>query len=780
MKTKKTERRLSVLLLLPFLGVITALGMAASALIYYGGKNSTQEMTQNVVEQLTHRVEQNTRDHLAQAQLVAQTVTSAITSDQVNPIDQASLERLFWQTKAIADSASYVYLGRSNGDFIGVESNLEQPATSFVRMRNEQTGENWRAYLAAMPGDRSVAAANRLTTYDPRQRIWYKLAVEKQTPVWSEVYKSASKESLVLTYSLPVVRANGSIDSVVGVDIRLDAVSKFMQSLTVSAHGVVFVVDEKGHVLGSSSRAVDRYTDEKGQLLKGNQLSDLRIVAASKVLTEQLGDASSLALKSAWTVDSGDLFIAARPLSIKNGPRWAVVVAIPKADLLAPVMRITNMMGIAALIALCLSLLIGYFVLRWVTDDLTQLSNAAIAVADGRWPIDLPVERKDEIGHLARAFESMAKRLNSNLHELTSRNRILQGHHSELAAQVLEEERRVSERTEALYEQTQARQRAEQDAFGFEQVVEQSSDAIAVFNFNGVMTYSNMAFEMLLANDFEMPSRSVLEQMLIEPLAEMRELKRITSQPSDNMGNSLTHPQPALEKIFRKIYPFKTNGRQIIYLDVQANPIRDPAGKVVSFMLTVRDASAAERSRATLEQTIRIDTLTGLFNRDALQSEIDHLSTRSHSVMGGDYPFAVLFIDIDGFKGINDVFGHTIGDQFLKAVGLAIRNSLRDTDFAARVGGDEFVAVLPGVEHSNASRAIANKIIEAVSQAHLLAALPRQVTCSVGIAHFSKATRAGLNLVKAADQAMYEAKRRGKNQVAIYGGEQNGGLVSLL
>jgi diguanylate cyclase len=211
----------------------------------------------------------------------------------------------------------------------------------------------------------------------------------------------------------------------------------------------------------------------------------------------------------------------------------------------------------------------------------------------------------------------------------------------------------------------------------------------------------------------------------------------------------------------------------MLYFDVQATPVRNTNGDMVSFMLIMRDSTQAERKRATLEQTIRLDSLTGLYNRAAVTQEIEHLMSRVESSDADgtlSHPFAVLFIDIDEFKSVNDTYGHEAGDRFLRAAGAALQKSLRPGDFAARIGGDEFAAVLPGIDQADAAREVAARIIDSVKQLNASVGLPAPITCSVGIAfrgRNSEGVRSATQLLRAADQAMYTAKRNGKNQVAL-------------
>lgn len=159
------------------------------------------------------------------------------------------------------------------------------------------------------------------------------------------------------------------------------------------------------------------------------------------------------------------------------------------------------------------------------------------------------------------------------------------------------------------------------------------------------------------------------------------------------------------------------------------------------------------------------DQLTGLPNRrllrDRLEKEIS-LSMRSHQQV------SLLFVDLDGFKPVNDGFGHDVGDKVLKEVARRLQACIREGDTAARIGGDEFVVSL---HESNLERAVnvANRILDALQRPYELSGGEiSTISASIGIAEYPLHADNVDDFLVAADQAMYTAKRNGKNQLAIF------------
>jgi diguanylate cyclase (GGDEF)-like protein len=166
------------------------------------------------------------------------------------------------------------------------------------------------------------------------------------------------------------------------------------------------------------------------------------------------------------------------------------------------------------------------------------------------------------------------------------------------------------------------------------------------------------------------------------------------------------------------------------------------------------------------------DQLTGLPNRrllrDRLEKEIS-LSMRSHQQV------SLLFVDLDGFKPVNDGFGHDVGDKVLKEVARRLQACIREGDTAARIGGDEFVVSL---HESNLERAVnvANRILEALQRPYeLTGGEISTISASIGIAEYPLHADNVEDFLVAADQAMYTAKRNGKNQLAIFDPGQHQG-----
>ena len=197
-----------------------------------------------------------------------------------------------------------------------------------------------------------------------------------------------------------------------------------------------------------------------------------------------------------------------------------------------------------------------------------------------------------------------------------------------------------------------------------------------------------------------------------------------------------------------------------------AVPVRDPGGPVTGAIAATIDITAMKDAQEQLALQATHDPLTGLPNRRLLFDRLSAGLARSARQSG---QVAVLFIDIDGFKVVNDRYGHDVGDELLKAVTARIQNTVRAEDTVARYGGDEFVVVVERVSDWRHAGSIANKIIDAVSRLTAIDELPISVSASIGIAIADRPTDDPDVLVRRADEAMYDAKGSGAGLVRFYG-----------
>jgi diguanylate cyclase (GGDEF)-like protein/PAS domain S-box-containing protein len=276
------------------------------------------------------------------------------------------------------------------------------------------------------------------------------------------------------------------------------------------------------------------------------------------------------------------------------------------------------------------------------------------------------------------------------------------------------------------------------------EVLDLVPDAVCVVDTDGRFLFVNGSFERIFgyAPD-EIVGRRIFD--LVHPddrAATLQQAEQVTAG--------------VLQRHFRNRYLHK-DGHSV---DIQWSARWVPEyGVRVGVAHEVTELRHAERE---LEHRASHDPLTGLPNRHLLQRELQYAITYATQTGEG---LAVLYVDLDGFKAANVRGGHDAGDRVLRDVALRLQQALRQGDLVARVGGDEFVALLPGCRDADAARVVAEGLRARLNPPYMLPDGPFQLDASVGIACFPIDGSDADTLVAHADRAMYEAKReRAKKQ----------------
>ncbi|WP_414933002.1 EAL domain-containing protein [Vibrio europaeus] len=195
------------------------------------------------------------------------------------------------------------------------------------------------------------------------------------------------------------------------------------------------------------------------------------------------------------------------------------------------------------------------------------------------------------------------------------------------------------------------------------------------------------------------------------------------------------------------------------------------------YVTVFRDITVRKRSEKLLEQMAKYDSLTGLANRTLLHDRIAHALTRA---VRNKTKLAILFLDLDRFKLVNDSLGHSLGDELLKLVASRMTKTFRSSDTVARLGGDEFVVLVEGVSGEVSAQILGEKLLLSLKEPFIVKNHSLYSGASIGIAVYPGAGNTPEELVRNADVAMYRAKAEGKNQCMVYVDEMNAQARNLL
>jgi len=284
-------------------------------------------------------------------------------------------------------------------------------------------------------------------------------------------------------------------------------------------------------------------------------------------------------------------------------------------------------------------------------------------------------------------------------------------------------------------------------------------------------------------NDIVMITESAMHAPMQQKIVFLNDaFTRITGLPVDQLNGvspfellQEATPGRELERIkdaFQRMLPIKAEVVTVsqdgvgISLEMDAVPLPDKGGRVTQWVAVLRDITERKQADAQIRQLAYYDTMTGLPNRLLLQEKLAaHVRKAMRRETGG----ALLFIDIDNFKTLNDTHGHDVGDALLVEVAKRIRQSVRRLDTVSRLGGDEFVVVLDSLHHDagqaeKQARRVCEKIVAAFKKPFNLKHYQHYTTPSIGVVLFDPEHLSQTDeLLRRADMAMYKAKEAGRN-----------------
>ena len=241
----------------------------------------------------------------------------------------------------------------------------------------------------------------------------------------------------------------------------------------------------------------------------------------------------------------------------------------------------------------------------------------------------------------------------------------------------------------------------------------------------------------------------------------------INALHSDEVKNLLEELREALQlgtdyhKEIRLVSPLG----QVKWMDFNTRVLFNESGAVIGFLGTFQDVTERLAHQEKLRHIAEYDALTGLANRSLFQNRLEQAFYRSER---DATEISVMFLDLDGFKDINDTHGHDVGDLLLQQVAERLLNVLRRNDTVARFGGDEFVILLGDNEHANEINRVATKIIDVIAEPYQLNLQEAFVTISIGVAKGTYLNSSPKQILKHADAALYLAKREGKNNFQLF------------
>ena len=417
---------LRYVLIVPFiLQICGAVGLVGY-LSYQNGQKAVRELATQLENEICDRIEQHLDRYLTTPKQINQINLDAIELGLLNLSDFQTTGNYFWKQMQVFN-VGYNSFANPKGEFIGVER-----LDNGQLLINEVSAKRGIGKLYVYPTDNQGNRRHlqEVKNYDPRVEAWYADPVKVGKRVWSQIYQWEDKpEVLSISSSYPVYDKNRKFVGVISVDLLLSQISTFLAKLKVKESGKTFILERSGLIVASST-SEPPYTIVNG---KGKRLSALDsqnplIKLTTQSLIERFGSLKSVVGKQqlSFSADGMRYFVQVKSWKDELGLDWLIVAVIPEGEFMEQINANTHITILLCIVAFLLTTRIGILTARWVIKPILQLNRSAKKIAQGEWEQIPDIQRSDELGELAKSFETMAKQLQASFSALEAKNAQMQ------------------------------------------------------------------------------------------------------------------------------------------------------------------------------------------------------------------------------------------------------------------------------------------------------------------------------------------------------------------
>ncbi|MBB3211410.1 diguanylate cyclase (GGDEF)-like protein/PAS domain S-box-containing protein [Herbaspirillum sp. Sphag1AN] len=661
---------------------------------------------------------------------------------------QARLSQLAWQMQEALD--------RSLGErFIDVKIMATRPAlreaNDVFRIRGifnelQKNVPNYAWIGLAMPDGKVLAAVNGLLEKQSvAERPWFKegrkdfyvgdyhpaLMLASKLPISNEPWR-------FVDISTPIMGTDGKFKGVLGVHLSWEWARDLVKKLVNPTNDrfdvdIMLVRDDGTVVLGPKDMEEKKMDSDSFRASLRLPSGALREVGPDG--TPYLTGFARTGLNSEY----GDL-------------KWSVLVRQPEQLAMRGFRDLQRQMLLVACAVSIVLMVLVFALARRLVAPMNQLNAALERRAMGDHDVEVPIiNTYHEVALLSTTLATLVQREESYLKEMRQLNEGL--------------EQRVEDRTRRLHETAIALQQAldtqrenqaklEESENELRAILHNANDAFIAMDQNGVVQEWNRQAEILLGWSREEALGRELAEMIVPP--EQRDLHRAGMKQYLATGEGLLMNTRVEMQAIRRDGDELPVEMTLGYVEVRSGCL---------FIAFLHDITERLAFRNSLQEMALSDILTGLPNRRAFAQKLPEAMARAER---DPLKMGLLFMDIDGFKQINDKYGHIAGDELLMLFASRLRESVRDVDTVARLAGDEFTVILERLHSRDDALGVARKILAAMRAPFYLREATINISVSIGAAMFDPAVHTTQDrLVAQADNAMYVAKNAGKNRVEV-------------
>ena len=421
--------------------VLVAVGLTG----YFSWKNGRQTV-EKLALRLSREVTAHTQEHVTDYLKIPTTFLNInrvfVELQQLDTNNTEELKDVFWQQAQIYPEINTIFYGSQTGNFVEIE-NTEPPK---LMIRNQNTAPFWEMYGLDEAGNATVKLSTK--KYDPRERPWYKAALEHQDLIWSPIYLFADPPVLGITPAIPLKDSESNqIKGVMAIDLTLEAISQFLNSLKISKSGRVFIIERSGKMVATSTKnSLVRRNAMVNERLHYSESLDPLVRTTASFLEEKLDSLKNIESdrQLIFQLDRQRYFVQITRLGEYPGLDWSIVTVIPESDFLSYIRRNTyTTLGLSTL-ALISAILLGAIANQLIIKSVNNIADVAKAISRGQV---LTVEEQPKIRELvviSESIDAMALQLQNSAQNLETLESLWERRIEESTKNLLQDNQRLN------------------------------------------------------------------------------------------------------------------------------------------------------------------------------------------------------------------------------------------------------------------------------------------------------------------------------------------------
>jgi len=407
---------LHVVMVSPFvlqtLGTVTLVGY----LSYQSGQKAVEDLAYQLMQEVGDRTDHYLRNYVKTPHLVNRLNADAVRLGELDITNANRLERHFLQQIQAFDAVSRIHFSNVQGGYISTRNDERGLA---VAATDDFVKGTLRVHKVNQQGDRTELLVEQ-QNYDARQRPFYQRAVEAGKPTWTDIYTYVpASRGLGISASYPLYNQANQLQGVLSSDLTLVAINAFLQDLKIGS-GDIFIIDRSGQLVATSadelasnsasSTSIDNLSIQQLQVTQSQEPLIRSIVQQLQAKFGHLNHINTAAQLRSTSADQQQ-FLQVIPFADQYGLDWLIVTVVPESVFMADIHRNARVTALLCGTTLLLSIGLNVLLSRWLTQPISQLNRAARQVAQGNLDTRIQIDRRDELGDLARSFDDMILQL---------------------------------------------------------------------------------------------------------------------------------------------------------------------------------------------------------------------------------------------------------------------------------------------------------------------------------------------------------------------------------